>query len=262
MGVFIYSMLRLFSLFLLPLAMALAMLVAAGAASRLRRRRLAVILAVTGVGWLWFWSIPVVADSLSHRLEAQHRFRPAAAYPTADLIVVLGGGVEAPALRGRTVPDLGGAADREWFAAQLFHAGKARRILVSGGRAPGRQTHPGAVGMVTFLRALGVPANALVAESSARNTLENARLVDAQLAAAGAPHVLLVTSAAHMPRALRLFRGSKARITPAPTDHQIIDVDFSAQRLIPSAHALSRSTDTIEEYLGLWAAGLQRRLQP
>lgn len=262
MGAFVYSTLRLLSLLLLPLASALAAVVAAAVAARFRRRRLATILAVSALAWLWLWSTPVVADSLRHRLEAQHPFRPATAYPTADLIVVLGGGVEAPALRGRTAPDLGGAADREWFAAQLFHAGKAPRILVSAGRAPGRHTHPGAVGMVTFLRALGVPANALIAESSARNTLDNARLVDAQLAATGASHILLVTSAGHMPRALRLFRGSKARITPAATDHEVIDVDFSAQRLIPSAHALCRSTDTIEEYLGIWAAGLQRRLQP
>ncbi len=261
MSAFTYSIYKLLSLFLFPLGLALSAMAAAGIVFRFGLRRLAVGLLVGAWSWLWLCSTPVVSDALRGGLEAQFPFRPAADYPKADVIVVLGGGLEGAAFEGRAIPDLNGAADREWFAAQLYHAGKAPLLLLSAGQSPGRHTEPGATGMATFLRALGVPSEALVLEPLARNTLENARFVEQQLAVMGATHVLLVTSAYHMPRALRLFAGSKARITPVATDHEVISVDFDLQRLLPSAAALSRSTDAIKEYLGIWAMGLQQRLQ-
>ena len=216
---------------------------------------------MVATGWLWFWSTPIVSDVLRGSLEAQFPFRPAAQYPNADVIVVLGGGGEGATLENRPVPNLGEAADREWFAAQLYHAGKAPLLLLSAGQSPGRYTEPGAKGMATFLEALGVPGDALLLETVARNTLENARFVEQQLATKGADHILLVTSAYHMPRALRLFEGTQMRITPAATDHEVIRVDFDLQRFLPSAGALSGSTNAIEEYLGIWTIGLQKYLQ-
>ncbi len=261
MSAFAYSLYKLLSLFVFPLGTALSALVGAIIAFRVGWRRTAQVLVAGAAGWLWFWSMPVVSDALRASLEAQFPFRPAADFPQADVIVVLGGGVQGAALEGRAMPHLGGGADREWFAAQLYHAGRAPVLLLSAGQVPGQHIEPGAEGMATFLRALGVPGDALILETLARNTLENARFIEQQLAARGAKRILLVTSGYHMPRALRIFESSQLHIIPAATDHGVIRVNFDLQQVLPSVGALSGSTDAIKEYLGIWTLGLQRRLQ-
>lgn len=261
MNTFTYFAYKLLSLLVLPLACSLISMLAAGVLAFWGRRRMACVLMVLAGSWLWFWSTPVVSDAVRGSLEAQFPFRSAADFPEADAIVLLGGGVAGTAFEGRNVPDLLAGADREWFAAQLYHARKAPVVIVSAGQTPGQRTEPDAQGSEVFLRALGVPANALVLETLSRNTLENARFVEQKLVAMKARHILLVTSAYHMPRSVRWFAGSQARITPAASDQEVIPTDFTLLRLIPSAGALSRSTDAIKEYLGIWGMGLQQWLQ-
>jgi uncharacterized SAM-binding protein YcdF (DUF218 family) len=261
MNGFTYFAYKLASLFILPLGCALVSMLVAGVLVIRGRRRMACALMVLAGSWLWFWSVPVVSDAIRGSLEAQFPFRAAADFPKADAIVLLGGGVAGAAFEGRNAPDLLAGADREWFAAQLYRAGKAPVVIVSAGQTPGQRTEPDAQGSATFLRALGVPASALVLETLSRNTLENARFVEQKLVAMGARHVLLVTSAYHMPRSVRLFAGSQASITPAASDHEVITADFTVLRLMPTANALNRSTDAIKEYLGIWGMGLQQWLQ-
>jgi uncharacterized SAM-binding protein YcdF (DUF218 family) len=260
MNTFIYFTYKLFSLFVFPLGSALLFMLVAGVLVFFGRRRVACTLVIVAFGWLWFWSMPLVSDSIRGSLEAQFPFRSAADFPKADAIVLLGGGVAGAAYHGRTVPDLLAGADREWFAAQLYQAHKASVLIVSAGQTPGQRTEADAKGSASFLMALGVPDSALMLETQSRNTLENARFVEPLLVAIGAKHILLVTSAYHMPRALRLFAGSRARVTPAATDHEVISTDFTVLSLLPSANALSRSTDAIKEYLGIWGMGLQQKL--
>ena len=55
------------------------------------------------------------------------------------------------------------------------------------------------------LRALGVPDHATIMENDSRNTRQNALFVAELAASLGVEHVLLVTSAWHMPRAAATF---------------------------------------------------------
>jgi len=50
--------------------------------------------------------------------------------PQADAIVLLGGGLSGARPPERPGFDLGSAADRVWYAAALFKAGKASWVLV------------------------------------------------------------------------------------------------------------------------------------
>jgi len=256
-----YAAYKAASLAVLPLGVSLLGLVATGLLLHRGRRRAALSWLVVVVTWLWIWSTPVVADALQRGLESQHPFRPAADLPAADAIVVFGGGVSGAPLAVPGLPGLNRGADREWFAAQLYLAGKAPRVIVSAAAEPGSRRQPGAQGMAEFLVALGVPREAIVLEPQARNTVENARFTEERLAALGARRVLLVTSGYHMPRALRaLARVSTGRtISPAATSPEAIAVDGSAGRWLPSAAALARSTEAFKEHLGTWALGLQAR---
>ena len=141
----------------------------------LRRRRWGAILLTLSLLWLGLWSLPVVSDALRLSLEGQYPRQAVTDLPTADAVVVLGGGIT-PAPPDWPYPDLGRGADRVWHAARIYRAGKASRVIISGGRLPwlGKRTSE-ATAMRQFLSDLGVPPDAVLIEEQSRSTYENAQ---------------------------------------------------------------------------------------
>jgi len=119
----------------------------------------------------------------------------------------------------RTGPGpLPGAAERRTQrAAEAYHAGLGRLLLVSGGRRWAGQVE--ADTLAAALRERGVPDHVLHLERASLTTRENARHSAALLAKLGAKTVGLVTSDWHLPRALACFRrmGVQAEGLPAPS---------------------------------------------
>jgi len=201
---------------------------------------------------------PRVASFLWGSLEAFYPPRPLQELPPADAIVLLGGGVELAA-PPRIDPDLNDAADRLWYAAKLYHAGKAPLIIVSGGqvfRQPGLKSE--AEYHVDLLVQLGVPREAIELETQSRNTAENARFT-AQLlqqkSVGGKPlqHVLLATSAIHLPRAMLLFQQTGLQPTAASCDVRVVRLRRPLLLdLLPSAQSLSTSEGAIREWIGFF----------
>jgi uncharacterized SAM-binding protein YcdF (DUF218 family) len=108
---------------------------------------------------------------------------------------------------------------------------------------------------------LGGPVSAIRLEALSRNTAENALQSLGLIQAVGAKRVLLVTSALHMPRALRTFqaalRGSGVTVLPAATDVEgLPDTLHPLGRWLPDADSLGLSTRALKEYLGLAALRL------
>jgi uncharacterized SAM-binding protein YcdF (DUF218 family) len=70
---------------------------------------------------------------------------------------------------------------------------------------------------------MGVPPNSVIYESASRNTHENA-LLTAQIAGLDITQPwLLLTSAAHMPRAMATFAKAGWNVTAYPVDFQTAD---------------------------------------
>ena len=199
--------------------------------------------------WLWLWSMPVASEALRGRIEAAAGPRVLAEVEPAEVAVVLGGGVSGPRPPLRYSPDLGAASDRVWYAARLYRAGKARRVVLSGGVVP---TGDGseAEAMRRFLCDLGVPEQAIVLEPESVNTRTNASFTHQLLAQEGQRRIVLVTSALHMPRARRIFERAGFEVLPAPTDFEVIDMPFTLLRLLPNADALAGSARAIKELVG------------
>lgn len=63
--------------------------------------------------------------------------------------------------------------------------------------------------------------------------------------------VILVTSAWHMPRAVRNFRKLGIDVIPAPTDFRIKPGKFWVSDILPSANNLRISETALHEYLGI-----------
>ncbi len=217
-------------------------------------RRSGGLLIAFGLVWLLVWSLAVPSRWLRESLEQVYPARPAAEYPVADAIVVLGGGIEGYRSGSRAGPNLQSGADREWFAAKLWHAGRAPVVILSGGAVQwSTSDQPGADAMAEFMQALGVPDSALIRESRSRTTHENAAFTSQILRERGIHRILLVTSALHMPRSMATFATLGVEVIPAPTDVEAVaPLRSSPLDWIPDTGALDGSTRAIKEYLGLW----------
>lgn len=200
------------------------------------------------LAWLTFWSLPAVSDRARVWLESDYPAVSLTSLPVAQAIVVIGGTMSPPSRDGSPA-NLGEAVDRLWLAAELYHAGKAPLILLSGGSDPQSSRTSEASAMQDVLSALGVPAHAMQREESSRNTRENALKSAALLRAQGRSHVLLVTSALHMRRAITQFEAQGLSVTPAATDHTGT-ASKGIHGWIPDAGALAGSAQAFKEWVG------------
>jgi uncharacterized SAM-binding protein YcdF (DUF218 family) len=218
----------------------------------LSRKRMGWSLIVFAFGWLLTWSLPAVSIPLRQGLERQFPQHVAADYPVVDAIVVLGGGIQGGRKGWRIGPHLGNGADRAWFGAQLYHAGRAPILIVSGGNGGWSSAdEPESEAMEIFEKDLGVPNSAVLIEDQSRNTPENAQYTKQLMVEHHFGKILLVTSAVHMPRALALFRAQGIDAIPAPTDFDAIPPLGLAQRWLPDTETLDRSSKAMKEYLAM-----------
>jgi uncharacterized SAM-binding protein YcdF (DUF218 family) len=243
--------------FLNPLTVALFAWLAAGVLRIARAPRSALACAVAAFIVLWVGSTPWLADTMSAQLEGRYPALTPQATPNADAILVLGGAVSGVKLPERPTLMLGPASTRVWHAAALYKAGKAKWIVVAAGNRPAQaleQTEADAI--AEMLVQLGVPRTAIVEERESRTTRDNARNALPILERLGARRVLLVTSALHMPRAMKTFvsiwtsRGPQ--LIPAVTDVRGPPAGLQPLELwFPSLDALLVVTRALKEFAGM-----------
>jgi uncharacterized SAM-binding protein YcdF (DUF218 family) len=193
-------------------------------------------------------------------------YLPSLSPPTVDAIVILGGTVEAAYFPRDNVHLLGG--DRLLFGAMLYRNHRARLVLVGNGVRPWRQLAPDEGESASQALALmGVPRSAIFEEPPASNTYQEAIAVKKLLQAHNLRQILLVTSAMHMPRALRTFRRQGIDSIASPTDFTVTQRDVEEAYAsfedivlssIPNVEVLASTTTALKEYIGLayyWARG-------
>jgi uncharacterized SAM-binding protein YcdF (DUF218 family) len=139
---------------------------------------------------------------------------PAATASQIRYIVILGAGqVSDPRL-----PVTSQIGDRSLYrlveGIRLHRRLPGTRLVLTGG--PGIDTVPNADVMASVAGELGVQRDELVLLSHPRDTREEARAVKTL---AGTAPFILVTSAAHMPRAMRVFEAEGLHPLPAPAHY-------------------------------------------
>jgi len=194
-------------------------------------------------------STPLVAALLLRPLEVRTPLDPAKVPPGADAIVVLGGGMEASS------PEYGrGSLDAMSLERTRYGAFLARAtglpLLTSGGVLREGADAVGVEMARVLTEELGVDVRWV--EDRARNTWENAERTRALTAADGVDHVLVVSHAWHLPRALWCFEQHGLEATPAPTRIEpAFELELGA--FVPSAKGLRDSSHAVHELLGLVA---------
>lgn len=124
------------------------------------------------------------------------------------------------------------------------------KLILSGGAVFSTITEAKVMADVAI--ALGVDAKKLVLESEAKDTKDQARLIQNIV---GENRFILVTSASHMPRSMALFQKKGMRPMPAPIGHRIIEKQkLTPAMFFPSAARIGKMERAFYEYLGLaWA---------
>ena len=126
-------------------------------------------------------------------------------------------------------------------------------IIVTGGRVFDDGTVAEAPVVKRFLMDLGVPANIIIEEDRARDTVQNARLTAAICREQGFSRPILLTAAYHLKRAGMAFDAAGMQVTPFPAYFLgSRNIPYRWRHLLPRADALYTSANAIHEYMGIF----------
>jgi uncharacterized SAM-binding protein YcdF (DUF218 family) len=208
----------------------------------------------------WFVSTPFGSTLLMAPLtRGLQTIQRAADAGEVGAIVVLGGGIR----------DLKAGSDalaypyeattlRVLEAARVFRLLEGKPLVVAtGGRSQAGRRVAEAVVIAEALRSVGVPRDRILVEDESLTTQQQAVLVTRLLKSRGIGRFVLVTSPAHMSRALAVFRARHADVVPSAA---AIASDYRPQRrfFVPNGESLEISDAAIYGYAGLfyyWARG-------
>ena len=238
---------------ILPPSCIFVLLLAGFILSLIRFKRLGRVILGLSILLFYLLSISPTADRLLAPLESGHSAITAKQLPRTGTLVVLGGGAFATAGLPASSRLTQGSIQRLLEAVRLYHLMDQPKIVISGGSGNPFVKVSEAKIMRELLLDLRIPKKRIVIESESRNTYENATAV--QRLKLTRP-LILITTAAHMDRSLRVFRALKMKPLPAPCDFRVHKSEDNPLRFFPSADALANSNAAIYEYLGTWWYGL------
>jgi len=210
---------------------------------RLRITSLVLLLIFTNP-WLvsrviWWWEVPAVK---SEQIDKPY-----------DVGVVLGGSMRYydPSVN-RVV--YSSSVDRLLQALQLYHDGKIRKILLSGGSGFVNYQDWKESGLIAkVLLKSGVKEDDIILENGSRNTYENAVNSVALLRSGDyGSRVLLITSAFHMRRSLMCFEKTGFKVDPFSVDlRSAIHINTLDRYIQPDAECMVQWDMLIHEWVGI-----------
>jgi uncharacterized SAM-binding protein YcdF (DUF218 family) len=219
-------------------------------------RRWRVIFASALFGYVLIFAYSPVPTLLLAHLENQFA-TPKAPLPSLKNAVVLSGGTVLYDTQDDRFEWLG-SSDRILEAIRLYKKGHVERLIISGGDpvlVDGLQTENPS--MAHAAKDFGVPETSLILEAKSLNTAQNAQMVaDLMKVKFSAEEYgdafYLVTSAAHMPRAMKIFAKLGLNPVPYPVD---FETPFDNRSWFASSLSLSRLRywrGFLHEQIGLW----------
>ncbi|MEO2018090.1 MAG: YdcF family protein [Fuerstiella sp.] len=217
-------------------------------AAKLTRTLVVVWLLFTGLGNSF------IATQLTRRLEAPYaEIKPLTQQPF-DYVIVLGGGASLGA-NHRSQGNSSG--DRLILAAQLYHADIARKLICTGQRIASMDASSmdASERSRDVLTRLGVPESAIEI-CGGHNTAEEMESLGERFLNSG-QRVGIVTSAWHLPRALRLANRYDFAPQPLPANFMNRPASIEStpgeiiQGMIPQAGCFGAITTVAKEYLAM-----------
>ncbi|MDB5246504.1 MAG: hypothetical protein JWQ40_898 [Segetibacter sp.] len=121
---------------------------------------------------------------------------------------------------------LNSSSDRVFEVCTLYKTGKIKKIIVAAGAVYNDRPKE-APFLSKKISELGIPPHDIIVEQQSRTTFENAlytkRIIDSLKLQ---PPFVLVTSAMHIPRSVRVFTKAGLPVIPYPADYKVLDKKF------------------------------------
>ena len=201
------------------------------------------------IGVLYILSTPIFSNNFFKLVEGNEYRKPISAIDSADAIVVLSGMLGINEVGDSTYIEWGDP-DRYFGGIALFKAGKAQKLVFTGGKMPwDKAKKTEGVLLKEYAISNGIPSEKIFVTKDVENTADEAVAVKELISPS--KRIILVTSAYHMYRAKRLFEKQKFEVIPYKVDfkisgnNQITFMDF-----LPSAIDLQLTETGIREIIG------------
>ncbi len=201
------------------------------------------------IGILYILSTPIFSNNFFKLVEGNEYRKPISAIDSADAIVVLSGMLEINEEGDSTYIEWRDP-DRFFGGIALFKAGKAPKLVFTGGKMPwdkAKKTE-GEV-LKEYAISNGIPSEKIFVTKDVENTTDEAVAVKELIGPS--KRIILVTSAYHMYRAKRLFEKQGFEVIPYKVDYksernkEITLLDF-----LPSAENLKITEIGFREIIG------------
>lgn len=217
---------------------------------RRSRPRLAGLCFALGLGGFWLMSLPIVMQWSAELIEREPPLaldQWATLGQRADAIVVLGSGRErGDRAWGSDQPTVLGL-ERQRYAARLAKV-SGLPVLTSGGLHFGTPPSEAQLMADSLRDDFGVAVR--WQEGGSRTTWENAQFTAQVLLPEGIKRVVVVTQAAHMPRAVWSFQKAGFEVVPAPVGFIGSDDAKPLGGWMPEVGAIWRNGQLLNEAIG------------
>jgi len=201
------------------------------------------------IGVLYIISTPIFSNNFFKLVEGNEYRKPLSTIDSADAIVVLSGMLEINEVGDSTYIEWGDP-DRFFGGIALFKAGKAQKLVFTGGKMPWDKVKKteGEV-LKEYAISNGIPSENIFVTKDVENTADEAVAVKELISPS--KRIILVTSAFHMYRAKRLFEKQGFEVIPYKVDYKTSRKTVTTfMEFLPSAINLELVEIGIREIIG------------
>ena len=201
------------------------------------------------IGVLYILSTPISSNNFFKLVEGSEYREPISAIDSADAIVVLSGMLEINEVGDSTYIEWGDP-DRFFGGIALFKAGKAQKLVFTGGRMPwdNAKKTEGEV-LKEYAISNGIPSEKIFVTKDVENTADEAVAVKELISPS--TRIILVTSAYHMYRAKMLFEKQGFEVITYKVDYKTAgESAITLMDFLLSAGNLGMTETGIRELLG------------
>lgn len=221
-----------------------------------KRKRRALRLAVA---LLFIISNPIISNFAAKIYEAKG-VEVASLTSPYDYAIVLGGFANLKTPYDADRLNFGPMANRLTQTIDLYHQGKIKKIVLSGGNGNffGNQENE-AINTAAYLKRIGIPEEAIIIDEKSRNTYENFKYSKELLnIGSNSANILVITSAFHVPRSRLIAKKTGLSCDFFPTDFYFKDWELvPSMTIIPDVDCIKMWQIMIKEWFGMVAYKLK-----
>ena len=193
-------------------------------------------------------SLPIVSRQLIKFLEQGYTLISPNNVDTAGTVIVLSGMIRTIKQNNEIYYEFSDAVDRVFAGIELLKLNKAQKIILTRGKLPWSAGVPEGEFLAEFIQSQGINPNRILLSEIVQNTNDEAKAISRMLPKNS--EVILVTSAFHMPRAVKVFQNQNLKVIPYAVDFRSSAQEINIIDFLPEASAFKDSNFYFREIIG------------